>query len=78
MAWLINRSVVFSYWLKMLDLIAQAFHQERIGFQRIDGHTSPEGRRKAMREFKDDPNCTVMLASIGSDTEGYGLPSMMV
>jgi SNF2 family DNA or RNA helicase len=56
----------------MLDLIEQAFSKEQFGFQRIDGHTSLEGRRKAVQEFNDNPDCTVMLASIGSSAEGYG------
>ena len=56
----------------MLDRIEKAFHQEHIGFQRIDGHTSLEGRRKAVQEFNASPECTVMLASIGSCAEGYG------
>lgn len=66
-------SVVFSYWVGMLDLIEQALDREGICFQRIDGQTSLEGRRKAVLEFNGLPDCTVMLASIGSAAEGYGL-----
>jgi SNF2 family DNA or RNA helicase len=55
----------------MLDLIEQALYKAQFGFRRIDGHTSLEGRRKAMQEFNDSPDCTVMLASIGSSAEGY-------
>ncbi|KAI1737674.1 SNF2 family N-terminal domain-containing protein [Xylaria scruposa] len=68
-------SVVFSCWVRMLDLVAQALERERFGFQRIDGRSSLEGRRKAMQEFNNNPNCTVLLASIGSSAEGINLTS---
>ena len=55
----------------MLDLIEQALYKAQFGFQRIDGHSSLEGRRKAVQEFNGNPDCTVMLASIGSSAEGY-------
>lgn len=67
-------SVVFSYWVRMLDLIEQALCEAGIGFQRIDGQTSLEGRRNAMLDFNGRADCKVMLASIGSAAEGYGLP----
>lgn len=57
----------------MLDLIEQALNRERIGFRRIDGQTSLEGRREALMEFSHLPECVVMLASIGSAAEGYVL-----
>lgn len=68
-----RKSVVFSSWVKMLDLVQWAFHQEQIDFQRIDGHTSLEGRRRALQEFNSNPDCTVMLATIGSSAEGVNL-----
>lgn len=54
----------------MLDLIEQAFREEKIGWRRIDGQTSLEGRRRAVSEFSGSSDCTVMLASIGSAAEG--------
>lgn len=54
----------------MLDLIEQAFRQEKIVCTRIDGQTSIEGRLRAVSEFSGRPDCTVMLASIGSTAEG--------
>lgn len=55
----------------MLDLIEKAIRNEKIDYQRIDGQTSLEGRRRAVFEFSSRPDCTVMLASIGSAGEGY-------
>ncbi|KAI1179911.1 SNF2 family N-terminal domain-containing protein [Nemania sp. FL0916] len=68
-----RKSVVFSCWVKMLDLIQQAFYTEQIKFQRIDGQTTLERRQKAMQEFKEDTDCMVMLATIGSCAEGVDL-----
>jgi len=55
----------------MLDLIQQALRQHGFGIQRIDGKTSLEDRSKALHQFGEDPDCTVMLASIGSAGEGW-------
>jgi SNF2 family DNA or RNA helicase len=57
----------------MLNLIERALRKEQIKFQRIDGKTSLEQRRKAKQQFEDDPDCMVMLASISSCAEGYGV-----
>lgn len=57
----------------MLDLIEQAIRAENMGYQRIDGQTNLEGRRRAVSEFSGRPDCTVMLASIGSAAEGYAV-----
>ena len=65
-----HRSVVFSYWTKMLDLIQHALRSSGFCFQRIDGKSSLENRSKAITDFNEDPKCTVMLASIGSAGEG--------
>lgn len=63
-------SVVFSYWVKMLDLVGKALQNENFVFQRIDGQKTLERRQAAMQEFNDNPHCTVLLASIGSSAEG--------
>ncbi|KAI0383446.1 SNF2 family N-terminal domain-containing protein [Hypomontagnella monticulosa] len=70
-----RKSVVFSSWVKMIDLVQQAFYREQINFQRIDGQTSLDGRRKALQEFNGNPDCIVMLATIGSSAEGLTVAS---
>lgn len=65
-----SSSVVFSCWTNMLDLIQQAIMTEGFDFERIDGKTSLENRARALKRFKCDANCTVMLASINSVGEG--------
>jgi hypothetical protein len=63
--------VIFSRSTKMLDLIERGLNFHGFGFQRIDGQTTLENRGDALRQFSDVPECTVMLASIGSCGEGY-------
>lgn len=67
---LTTRSVVFTYWTKMLDLIQQALSCYSFTTCRIDGSTSLEGRNIALKQFTNDANCSVMLATIGSAGEG--------
>ena len=59
-------SVVFSCWTKMLGLIGRALTIEGIYFERIDGQKSDAQRRRAVEIFRTNPDCTVLLASIGS------------
>ena len=54
----------------MLDLVEPALRKHGFTFQRIDGQASLEARQEALRQFNEDPECTVMLASIGSCGEG--------
>ncbi|PQE26533.1 hypothetical protein CJF30_00001298 [Rutstroemia sp. NJR-2017a BBW] len=65
-----TKSVIFSRSTKMLDLIERGLNFHGFGFQRIDGQTTLENRGDALRQFNDVPECTVMLASIGSCGEG--------
>lgn len=67
---LIAFSVIFTFWTKMLDLIQQAVESDGFFVQRIDGGTSLDDRKRAIKQFHDDPKCTIMLASIGSAGEG--------
>ena len=54
----------------MLDLVQKDLQDVGLGIQRIDGQASLQQRRAAMEQFRSDPHCTVMLASIGSAGEG--------
>jgi hypothetical protein len=59
----------------MLDLTQQSLEASGFVCLRIDGQTTLEGRSRAIRQFNEDPACTVMLASIGSAGEGYETPN---
>ncbi|SPO06912.1 uncharacterized protein DNG_09606 [Cephalotrichum gorgonifer] len=70
-----QKSVVFSCWTRMLDLIQNDLESVGLGVQRIDGSASLPQRRVAIEQFMLDPRCVVMLASIGSAGEGIDLIS---
>ncbi|KAF4995234.1 hypothetical protein FGRMN_5265 [Fusarium graminum] len=70
-----EKSVVFGCWTKMLDRVSQDLQRAGFTTARIDGQASLEQRRNALKSFKEDPNCTVMLATIGSAGEGIDLLS---
>ncbi|RSL44832.1 hypothetical protein CEP53_011048 [Fusarium sp. AF-6] len=70
-----NKSVIFSFWTKMLDLIGAALEDEDMKFCRIDGQSSMPQRKQALETFGNDPECNIMLASIGAVGEGIDLVS---
>ncbi|KAG9255088.1 SNF2 family N-terminal domain-containing protein [Emericellopsis atlantica] len=67
------KSVIFSYWTKMLDLIEIALNDHELKFCRIDGQSSLPQRRKAIEKFNSDSTHNIMLASIGGAGEGIDL-----
>lgn len=67
------KSVVYSCWTKMLNLVEIALRQSGIQFARLDGGKSDTQRRAALRKFRDDPTCTVLLATLGSAGVGLDL-----
>ena len=64
-------SVIFSCWIKMLDLVQQALEREGFSVVRIDGQKSLKDRTDALSKFRTNAQYTVMLASIGSAGEGF-------
>jgi SWI/SNF-related matrix-associated actin-dependent regulator of chromatin subfamily A3 len=50
----------------MLDLIGVALRTNGFLFEQIDGSKSDLQRRSAIERFRTSPDCTILLASIGS------------
>ena len=50
----------------MLDLIQVALQSEGFDFVRIDGKKSDKQRREALKRFRTDRTCTILMATIGS------------
>ncbi|KAL4809143.1 SNF2 family N-terminal domain-containing protein [Aspergillus unguis] len=67
------KSVVFSQWTKMLDLVGDALRGCNYEFARIDGGLSLPCRSDALQRFNENDNCTVMLASTRSAAEGIDM-----
>ena len=62
----------------MLDLVQYHLEQNGFNVRRIDGKLSLQQRANAIRQFSNDPSCTVMLATIGSAGEGCVLSFLML
>ncbi|KAJ8129741.1 hypothetical protein O1611_g3887 [Lasiodiplodia mahajangana] len=58
------KSLVFSEWTSMLDLIGNALTMNKFIFRRLDGSLSLTQRRQVLSEFRDDQRCTVLLATL--------------
>ncbi|KAE8372680.1 SNF2 family N-terminal domain-containing protein [Aspergillus bertholletiae] len=68
------KSVVFSAWTSHLDLIEIALKDNGItSFTRLDGTMTLSARQKALHEFHDNNNITILLATIGAGGVGLNL-----
>ncbi|KAL4741496.1 SNF2 family N-terminal domain-containing protein [Aspergillus similis] len=68
------KSVVFSAWTSHLDLIEIALRDHGLtGYTRLDGTMSLPSRNKALDNFHDDNNTTILLATIGAGGVGLNL-----
>ncbi|KAI4861311.1 SNF2 family N-terminal domain-containing protein [Hypoxylon rubiginosum] len=66
-------SVVFSTWTGMLDFIGKALSVNGFIYERLDGSKNLAQRRSALGNFRSSPDCTVLLASLGSAAVGLDL-----
>lgn len=67
------KSVVFSGWTSHLDLIQIALEEHRIRYVRLDGKMARKQRTASLDAFRDNPNVTVILISIGAGGLGLNL-----
>ncbi|PKY43125.1 hypothetical protein RhiirA4_340782 [Rhizophagus irregularis] len=67
------KSVVFSQWTKMLDLIEDALKENDIIFTRLDGTMSRAERTQNMDTFKQKDKVSVILVSLKAGGVGLNL-----
>ncbi|RKL25830.1 hypothetical protein BFJ72_g13948 [Fusarium proliferatum] len=67
------KSIVFSTWTSMLDLVQIALRKEGFNFVRVDGAKSETIRQTTIERFRSDKDCNILLASIGTAGVGYYL-----
>ncbi|KAI3319185.1 hypothetical protein HD806DRAFT_548754 [Xylariaceae sp. AK1471] len=71
------KSVIFSQWTGMLDMIYSALNPQLLSrglsSVRIDGRSTLQHRRDALDKFNLDKSCVIMLATIGAVSEGIDL-----
>lgn len=68
-----HKSLVFSQFLGMLDLIRQELDKEGIPYVYFDGSTSSTEREKAIQKFQNDETCRVFLISLKAGGVGLNL-----
>lgn len=68
-----NKTIVFSQWTSMLDLIEYGLKECRIGYDRLDGTMQRDHRAFALERLKFDPKCEVLLISLRAGGVGLNL-----
>lgn len=71
-----RKLVIFSQYLKMLDIIELYLKNQNIGYAQIRGST--KNRREEMLRFRQDPNCEVFIGSLQAAGVGIDLVSASV
>ncbi|KAF9387285.1 hypothetical protein BGX21_000615 [Mortierella sp. AD011] len=69
------KSVVFSQWTSMLDLIEDGLRENDIKFTRLDGTMQRSDRTVALADFKEKPDVGVILISLKAGGVGLNLTS---
>ncbi|KAL1223674.1 Helicase-like transcription factor CHR28 [Cardamine amara subsp. amara] len=67
------KTIVFSQWTGMLDLVEHCFVINGINFRRLDGTMSLVARDVAVKEFNNDPDVPVMLMSLKAGNLGLNM-----
>jgi len=65
-----TKIIVFSEWVRMLELIRDHFSNQKIGFAWHTGKVPQKKRRVEINAFKEDPECRVFLCT---ESGGTGL-----
>ncbi|KAK3377269.1 SNF2 family N-terminal domain-containing protein [Lasiosphaeria ovina] len=65
-----DKSIIFSFWKRSIDLVGKLFNEEGITFGRVDGDVDPPRRQRILAEFHDNPSVRVLLMTIGTGAMG--------
>jgi SNF2 family DNA or RNA helicase len=68
-----EKTLIFSQFTSLLDLIEVPLVQKRIQYQRYDGSMSMEARADAVEAFMSDPEQNVMMVSLKAGNAGLNL-----
>ncbi|KAF5196853.1 Helicase-like transcription factor chr28 [Thalictrum thalictroides] len=67
------KAIVFSQWTGMLNLVENSLKNTCIQYRRFDGTMSLASRDKAVKDFNNDPEVTVMLMSLKAGNLGLNM-----
>lgn len=68
-----EKVVVFSQYLKMLEMISRHLDGESVDHVRLEGSTAAKRRGELIRRFNEDPSCRVFLGSLRAGGTGIDL-----
>ncbi|KAJ5345299.1 hypothetical protein N7452_003303 [Penicillium brevicompactum] len=68
-----TKTVVFSQWTSYLNLIEPQLERRGIKYARVDGKMNSVKRDNSINAFSNDPECTVLLASLSVCSVGLNL-----
>lgn len=68
-----RKTIVFSQFTTMLDIIEPALHINTITFKRYDGSMTASKREQSLNFFRKNPKCTVLLCSLMCGALGLNL-----
>lgn len=68
-----DKTVIFSQWTRFLDIVQARLNREGYQYCRLDGTMNAQKRDAALKTFDEDPDCTIMLASLGVCAVGLNL-----
>ncbi|KAG7657041.1 P-loop containing nucleoside triphosphate hydrolase [Arabidopsis suecica] len=67
------KTIIFSQWTGMLDLVELSLIENSIEFRRLDGTMSLIARDRAVKEFSNDPDVKVMIMSLKAGNLGLNM-----
>ncbi|KAJ5802175.1 uncharacterized protein N7503_004625 [Penicillium pulvis] len=65
-----EKSIVFSFWRRSLDLVGRMFDEEAIAYCRVDGAIHALQRKKILQQFQEDSSKRVLLITQGTGSVG--------
>ncbi|RYP47846.1 hypothetical protein DL768_006163 [Monosporascus sp. mg162] len=65
-----DKSIIFSFWTRSLNLVGDLFRKEGVIYGRVDGSLLPPQRKKVLTEFHDNPSVRALLMTIGTGAVG--------
>lgn len=68
-----EKTIIFSQFTSLLDLLEVPIHREGWGYKRYDGSMSSNARNEAVIGFTDSPDCKIMLVSLKAGNSGLNL-----
>ena len=68
-----EKTIIFSQFTSLLDLLELPINQEGWKYRRYDGSMSPKSRNEAVMAFTDKPDIKIMLVSLKAGNAGLNL-----